>query len=350
MAYKPNSRILFLNSYDFSLIAAFFLLFTLLTPLGIYKQSIPKKTHIGNYSIINLDPGDDTAYYSYLRSTFFDGDIDFFNEKKYAHFDRILSTGYVFNHWSIGPAIFWTPFFILGHLSALSLVAIGFKIPLDGYSFPYYISTTIGSTLFSFGGIFLLSRLLCKFFEKKIAYLSSFFVFASTALVYFTFIRQRMSHSLEFLLIVLFLFLFIKARESQYQYKWMALWGISIGALSLTRYNDITFLIIPGLDFCHALFIRWKKKDIRFDILKAYSLFVATFIITIVPLLIVWLILNGKPFPGSWTNYPSHFFTFNVFLVLKKFTHFFLGNDWGVLISEPIWLIALPGLWFFYKK
>lgn len=350
MAFESERKIFSLDLRDFYLIIVFFLLFTLLTPLGLYKSSLPKEIHTSYYSVINPDLGDDAAYYSYLRSFFFDGDIDFLNEKKYAHFDKILPTGYVFNHWSIGPSVFWAPFFLLGHLLAWCLSAAGLNISLDGYSFPYYISTAIGSTLFSFCGIFLLSKVLSRFFEKKIAYLSSFIVFASTGLTYFTFIRQRMAHSLEFLLVVIFLFLWIKVRENEYKLQWVALWGVFAGALAFTRYNDVTFLIIPGMDFTYRLFVCLKEKSSKYVILRDFGCFLGSFIVTIIPLFIVWQILNGVPYPVSWSEYPSFLLSFNLINVFKRIVHFLAGEDWGVFISEPIWLIALPGLYFFLKK
>lgn len=350
MASESERKTFSLDLRDFYLIAAFFLLFTLLTPLGLYKPSLPKEIHTGYYSVISPDWGDDAGYYSYLRSFFFDGDIDFLNEKKYAHFDKILPTGYIFNHWSIGPSVFWTPFFLFGHLLAWCLSATGLNISMDGYSFPYYISTAIGSTLFSFCGIFLLSKVLSRFFEKKIAYLSSFIVFASTGLTYFTFIRQRMAHSLEFLLVVIFLFLWIKVRENEYKFQWVVLWGVFAGVLAFTRYNDVTFLIIPGIDFSYRLFACLRQKGNKYMVLRDFGYFLGSFIVTIIPLFIVWQILNGVPYPVSWSQYPSFILSFNLINVFKRIAHFFAGEDWGVFISEPVWLIALPGVYFFLKK
>ena len=338
------------DTTDLYLILVFFIFFVFLTDMGCYKPSIPREIHTCHYSVEEIDPGDDTGYYSYLRSFYFDGDFDFFNERKYAHYDNILPTGFTFNHWSIGPAIFWAPFFLLGHLAAICLSYSGLHVSLDGYSFPYYISTAIGSTLFSFGGIFLLSMLLCRFYEKKIAHVASFVVFASTSLIYFSFIRQRMAHALEFFLIVLFLFLWFKARDHEYRSQWMVLWGMSIGALAFTRYNDVTFLIIPALDFCHRFFSLRNKNITLFNILKPYIFFFLSFIITFAPMAIVWQTLNGIPFPSSWTNYPSHFFTFDFWDMITKFQQFFIGEHWGVFFNEPVWLIAIPGLWIFLKK
>ncbi len=75
-----------------------FFAFLLLTPLGIFNNWIPPDVHKGYYSVTTIDGGDDTGYYAFLRSPFFDGDLDFFNELRYAHSEKLMPTGYVFNN------------------------------------------------------------------------------------------------------------------------------------------------------------------------------------------------------------------------------------------------------------
>ena len=94
----PQDSAIFMSTKKFLLIGGiFYLLFLLLTPLGLFNDWIPPLTHSGYYSVKTVDGGDDTGYYSYLRSIFFDGDIDFINERYYAHINRFHSTGYVFS-------------------------------------------------------------------------------------------------------------------------------------------------------------------------------------------------------------------------------------------------------------
>ena len=92
------------------LIGTFFFFFLLISPLGVFNDWIQPTIHKGFFSITQIDPGDDSGYYAYLRSIFFDGDIDFFNEIFYAHIERFTSTGYVFNNWQIGQSILFFPF------------------------------------------------------------------------------------------------------------------------------------------------------------------------------------------------------------------------------------------------
>ena len=88
----------------------FFFIFLLLTPLGVFNSWVPPNLHTGFYSVTTIDGGDDTGYYAFLRSTFIDGDLDFFNERNYAHSERINPTGYIFNNWQMGQAVLFLPF------------------------------------------------------------------------------------------------------------------------------------------------------------------------------------------------------------------------------------------------
>ncbi len=84
---------------------SFYFVFLLLTPLGIFNDWVPPSFQTGYYSATVIDAGDDAGYYAYLRSLFFDGDLDFINERNYAHAEKLTPTGYVFNNWQIGQAV-----------------------------------------------------------------------------------------------------------------------------------------------------------------------------------------------------------------------------------------------------
>jgi hypothetical protein len=125
-----------------------FLAFLLLTPLGTFNNWVSPDIHKGYYSVATIDGGDDTGYYAFLRSIFFDGDLDFFNELRYAHSEKLMPTGYVFNNWQMGQALLFLPFFIVGHLLALLYQGLGYPISVDGYSAPYYLATAVASVTF----------------------------------------------------------------------------------------------------------------------------------------------------------------------------------------------------------
>ena len=190
----------------------FYLLFLLLTPLGLFNDWIPPLTHSGYYSVKTVDGGDDTAYYSYLRSLFFDGDLDFIDERYYAHVNRFNSTGYVFSNWQLGQAVLYLPFFIVGHFFALLYGALGYPIKADGYSSPYFVATAVASATYLFAGLMIMCRVLKKIVGERIAVIASVSLWMASPLLYYTFIRQRMAHTTEFFLAALFVMAWLHYR------------------------------------------------------------------------------------------------------------------------------------------
>jgi len=180
----------------------FYFFFLLLTPLGLFNDWIPPLTHSGYYSVKTVDGGDDTGYYSYLRSIFFDGDLDFIDERYYAHINRFNSTGYVFSNWQLGQAVLYLPFFIVGHLFALLYSAFGYPIKADGYSSPYFVATAVASATYLFAGLMIMCRVLNKIVNERIAVIATVSLWMASPLLYYTFIRQRMAHTTEFFLLL----------------------------------------------------------------------------------------------------------------------------------------------------
>ena len=123
---------------------------------------------------------------------FFDGDIDFINERLLRSYQSFLnSTGYVFSNWQIGQAVLYLPFFMLGHFLALFYSALGYPIKADGYSAPYFIATAIASATYLFAGIMIMCRVLNKIVNERIAVIATVSLWMASPLLYYTFIRQR---------------------------------------------------------------------------------------------------------------------------------------------------------------
>jgi len=331
----------------------FFTLFLLLTPLGLFSKIIPKEWHTGYFAITQIDSADDTGYYSYLRSAFFDGDIDFFNEKKYYYSNKITLTGYSHNHWAIGSAILWTPFFMVGHFVAHIYKWLGYPMDIDGYSFPYLVFTAIGAMFYVLWGLYLGYRLLRKFFSPFASLLSTITVFLSTPLPYYTFIQPHLSHSGEFFLVVLFITLFFSWRENGKKPLEGFMLGVASGMLFNIRNNSFIFFSI----FLVELF--WGKKsdenamprnnNLRntWNIIKSVG---AGFFLTSLPQFLAWYIIFGKPFPPT-ELYGSLFTNFiNPHLLFFAVPKLFFSPDWGLALTQPVWLLGICGLLLFIRR
>src|SRR6202166_481602 len=104
--------------------------------------------------------GDGVGYYAYARAILIQHNLRF--EEDWRHANRFFSasridenerlrpeeytpTGYVDNHFTVGPAILWSPFLILAHLAVLIAHAFGGRVSADGFSQPYLVAMAIGT-------------------------------------------------------------------------------------------------------------------------------------------------------------------------------------------------------------
>ncbi len=174
---------------------------------------------------------DEVQYYAYLRSIYFDGDLDFSNE--YAYFaerglqnndpavynallrdnpkdpPRNLVTGKLRNVAPIGAAILWSPGFLLADAGVRVAQALGSPIQADGYSAPYIWAVCFMSALYALLGLVLTYRLARRFTGMFAATLATVTVWLASPLVFYTYILMPWSHSTGFFLFALFLTLWL---------------------------------------------------------------------------------------------------------------------------------------------
>jgi Tfp pilus assembly protein PilF len=336
-----NSR----SYHPLVLAVVFFFYFLLTTPLGLFNDWVPLNFHSGFYSVTEIDPGDDSGYYAYLRSIFFDGDIDFYNEMYYAHVEKFNSTGYVFNNWQIGQSILFFPFFLLGHLWALVLNSLNFPVSLDGYSFPYYLSTALAAQTYSFLGLLLTFQINRKYFSSNVSIISTLLIWLASPLLYYTFVRQRMAHTTEFFLAALFIWYWLSNRNSQDHWKHAILGGI-LGFLCVARVINVVMGILYILD---QLQLDAKNIEVKKLFNKIFNLrtgyFYTFWLIAFSVQFLTWFELDGVPLPAFHVELAQNETTsFSFQNLLRHSYDFFLGERWGLLWSAPIILLGAFGV------
>jgi hypothetical protein len=327
--------------------ATFFVFFLLLTPLGVFNDWIPADLHTSYYSAVTIDAGDDAAYYAYLRSGFFDGDFDFINEYNYAHFEKFNETGYVFNNWQVGQSVLFLPFFLIGHLGALLLKAWGYPVRIDGYSFPYLMSTAIASQTYLLIGLLVVYRTLKENFDERIALVVTVLVWLAGPLLYYTFVRQRMSHTIEFCFAALFFRYWVKHRLSADPLKHALLGGIAGLMCSIRVINGAMF----ALYFVDQLVLALANRDTRFsaDSLRALAMrwlyFLGFWFVLFLPQLVSWRGIDGAPLPVYHLGLAKGEASSFAIGTLIDHTHqFFFGAAWGLVYSSPVIFAGWIGL------
>ena len=287
---------------------------------------------------------DEVQYYAYLRSVYFDGDLDFRNE--YEHFAEIGArqtppdlavrnallredaqnpnprTGKLRNVAPIGSAIMWAPGFVAADLGVLAANALGAGIARDGYSRPYVWSVCFMSALYTLGGLLLTYQLARRLSGSFAATLATITIWLASPLVMYTYILMPWSHATGFGLFALFLTLWIPLAQRQLDlliypqdteswrrgalvgnidglWGWLLL-GLVGGLMTMTREQLGLLLLLPALAglIAYVKLLQARSWATLRGLLVRHVLFLLVFGLTLVPQLLAYQLLNGRPAPS----------------------------------------------------
>ena len=162
---------------------------------------------------------DSGSYFVYLRSLAFDHDLHFANDWTLLGYPPLASsrtaTGHLPNAQSIGPALFWSPFYAIAHAYVRTTGALGLAAwRADGVSGPYRRAPAVGTVTGVVVGLLLLQRALARVFAPRVAFLATAAAFLSSPAVYYTFVVPGMAHGLAFALAAALVFALGRTRES----------------------------------------------------------------------------------------------------------------------------------------
>jgi hypothetical protein len=269
--------------------------------------------------------GDGQYYYAYLRSVVVDGDLNFRNELE--HFSRdieVTKTGMIANKYSIGPALLWLPFFLIGQMLSRS----------DGYASLDQITTGIGAIFYGIAGLILCYKICRKYYSQKISLIAVLALFLCSNLFFYTAVDPINSHAVSFFVASLFLFLWV-SRDERKNYQFFLL-GIIGGVLAVIRNQDIIFSLPVAIKL--ALNNSFKKKVSRVFI------FLSGILIAFIPQIIVWYVLYGglvNPYLAGGEKF--YFLQPQILPVLFNFQN-------GLFLYSPILVLSIIGLYYLFPK
>jgi hypothetical protein len=299
---------------------------------------------------------DEVQYFAYLRSLYFDRDLDFQNE--YEHFAElglrngdpsvfnallrdkpedpplIPATGLYRNVAPIGSALLWAPGFILADLLVRAANLLGARIPVDGYSWPYIWAVCYMSALYALLGLLLTYRLARRFVGTFDAALATIAVWLATPLVFYSYILMPWSHANGFFLFALFLTLWLRdtadryarvdetrsaplaARRAQRSIGEWALLGLVGGLMTITREQLGLLMLLPAAEglvaYCTLLTHKTLESPTQYSyamhntprrsittLLTGHTIFLLAFAVALAPQILVYQTLYGQPRPSS---------------------------------------------------
>ena len=250
----------------------FFLLVLIFTPLGLFSPNIDPFEHSSFFSLTTIDAGDDQGYYAYMRSFFFDGDVDFFNERNYAYFYYLTRTNHSLNLWPCGPALLWTPFFLIGEGIEKVSVFMGMAEKTFGYGWSHLVATSLGTVFYAFCGFLLLYRTLSFLFSKQAALWSCWVLFLSSPLPYFIFVRSRMGHFAEFFSLSLFLYIWFRRPKISDSVSWGLCLGCVLALVGMSRYTNMAVGLFPIAIFFVVIRLVLLAAYLYFEVIEKYPL------------------------------------------------------------------------------
>jgi len=236
---------------------------------------------------------DGKYYYQYLISGFYDGDFDFTNNyqtpkyewmhQKIDHYgfkDQLSpATGRPTNLFTLGQSILWTPLFLLTRISGYFLKLLGFPIDTNPWGKFFQYSIMYSSVLYLLTTLFLLYRLLNRYFEKTPSIYATGLIIFSTNLFYYTVFEPSMSHVYDLFTFVVFIFIFVEVVENPSLVLYIAL--AIAGALHiLVRTQNILTIIL----FSALLFLIPFATEKKPSSLKSIGIYVGILILGFLPI------------------------------------------------------------------
>lgn len=302
---------------------------------------------------------DGIYYYVYLPSLLLDGDLDFTDEYIYffafapgkaeSIINNPTSQGVPPNQWPIGPAIFWSPFFLLAHLLLNLFNLLGANIPTDGYGYFYQAFVLSGSILYGGAGLLLTYRFVRELAAEKVALTATVLVAFGGSLVYYMTAEPSMAHTLSVFASGLFFYIWAR-RRNRPGIKTALLYGLLGGLMALIRPQDGLFLALP---FLARLPDAWRSLRGRgtpgewWRWLRDGLLAGLTALVVFSPQMVIWGQIYGNYFrsPYTYQQHPVLFYWLSPRLGAVLFSAFR-----GLFTWHPVFLLALVGLSLTYRK
>jgi hypothetical protein len=298
--------------------------------------------------------GDGVGYYAYARSPLIEHRFDFapdwlhanasFTEGRVDDQGHILAseytvTGHIDDHFSVGPAILWSPFLLLAHGLVKAADEFGFDIPADGFSRPYRIAMAVSTAFYGFLGLLLSYDLSRRYFAEKWAFLATLAIWCASSLPVYMYFNPSWSHAHSAFAVSLFLWYWSRTRPRRSWLQWAVLGALS-GLMINVYYLNAIFLVLIVWEAVsrYRQPVDSVNKAPVLKQLEEYALFVFVTMLALTPTLLTKWVIYGKVLESGYPRFNSWSWTSpKIFAVL-------FSADHGLLSWTPLLLPAVIGL------
>lgn len=305
--------------------------------------------------------GDGIGYYAYARSLLIDHNLQFAGDWKnpseeimkiFLEGHRIIpnpltKTGHLPNHWSVGPAMLWSPFLVIAHFIVLGLNRLGWTIAADGHSWPYLTAMAGATALYTFTGIYLSFLLAKHYVEERWAFLATLGIWLGSSLPIYIYVDPSWSHGHSVFCTSLFVWYWQRSRPSRTYRQWVTL-GLISGLMIDVYFANAVFFLAPFLESLPAYYGAWRVRQTAPRLLGKLSfshiLYLGSVFMAFLPTLITRQIVFGSPFrSGLYTSQPWNWTS-------PAFVGVLFSSNHGLLVCTPVLLLAIVGLFLLCRS
>ena len=311
--------------------------------------------------------GDGVGYYAFARAPLIEHSLDFTKDYQHANesfrgprldesnrprADFRTSTGHLENHFTVGPAILWTPFLLVTHLGVLLARALGSSVAADGFSAPYRITMALATALYGFLGLVLAFRLARQYVEERWALLATLSIWWASSLPVYMYFNPSWSHAHSSFAVALFLWYWHETRSSRSLSQWLIL-ALITGLMLNVYYANAMLLAVLAVEAARQ-YLAGLRSDASHagateiprasQLLARHIVFSAVVLVCLLPTIITRYLVYGSPFESGYIplrqwNWLSPYF----FSVLFSSNH-------GLFSWTPILLLAIAGLFLLCRR
>jgi len=306
--------------------------------------------------------GDGVGYYAFARAPLIQHNLDFTRDYQEANTsfreNRLdkngqptaefrTRTGHLENHFTVGPAILWSPFLLATHAGVLLARSMGSAVSADGFSTPYRIAMALATAFYGFLGLLISFRIARKYVDETWALLATLGIWWASSLPVYMYFNPSWSHAHSAFVVALFLWYWHETRDARSLLQWILLGALAGLMLDVYYANVMLFVILPfeavreyGAAFRRAT----PGTPTVWQLLTRHAAFAAALLVCMLPTFIAHRIIYGGFLETGYVSIRDWFWS-SPFL----FSVLFSANH-GLLSWTPVLLFALIGLFAFWRS
>ena len=300
--------------------------------------------------------GDGVGYYAYARAPLIEHSLDFTHDYQFANdsfrtarCDESLKpkpefrtrTGHLDNHFSVGPAMLWSPFLVLAHGVVLLARQFGAKVAADGFSAPYRFAMALSTSIYGFLALLLSFRVARRYVDPLWAFIATLGVWWATSLPVYMYFNPSWSHAHSAFIVAVFLLYWDATRQDRTFNQWLML-GVIVGIMLDVYYLNVvilSLLVVEAVKQYRQTFASTESTcpSLRRLLIK-HAMFGVVVIVVMIPTFASRWVVYGGPLESGYVPIRDYLWSSPVFWSVL------FSSNHGLLAWTPVVIFAVVGL------